>query len=101
MATLSSILAWRIPGTEEPGGLLSMGSHRVRHDEVTWQQQQSMRSQSCTRLGNCTTMYKYKSPVLSLEKQLSIRMGTPHSQEILVIGWTQKSFMNLLYDHPN
>ena len=32
MATHSSVLAWRIPGTEEPGGLLSMGSHRVRHD---------------------------------------------------------------------
>ena len=32
MATHSSILAWRIPGTEEPGGLLSMGSHRVGHD---------------------------------------------------------------------
>ena len=32
MATHSSILAWRIPGTEEPVGLPSMGSHRVRHD---------------------------------------------------------------------
>ena len=32
MATHSSILAWRIPGTEEPSGLLSMESHRVRHD---------------------------------------------------------------------
>ena len=32
MATHSSILAWRIPGAVEPGGLLSMGSHRVRHD---------------------------------------------------------------------
>ena len=32
MATHSSILAWRIPGKEEPGGLPSMGSHRVRHD---------------------------------------------------------------------
>ena len=32
MATHSSILAWRTPGTEEPGGLLSMGSHRVGHD---------------------------------------------------------------------
>ena len=29
MATHSSVLAWRIPGTEEPGGLLSMGSHGV------------------------------------------------------------------------
>ena len=32
MATHSSILAWRIPWTEEPGGLQSMGSHRVRHN---------------------------------------------------------------------
>ena len=32
MATHSSILAWRIPGTREPGGLPSMGSHRVGHD---------------------------------------------------------------------
>ena len=32
MATHSSVLAWRIPGTGEPGGLLSMRSHRVRHD---------------------------------------------------------------------
>ena len=28
----SSVLAWRIPGTGEPGGLPSLGSHRVRHD---------------------------------------------------------------------
>ena len=32
MATHSSVLAWRIPGTEEPSELPSMGSHRVRHD---------------------------------------------------------------------
>ena len=32
MATHSSILAWRIPRTAEPGGLLSMGLHRVRHN---------------------------------------------------------------------
>ena len=32
MATHSTVLAWRIPGTGEPGGLPSMGSHRVRHD---------------------------------------------------------------------
>ena len=35
MATNSSILAWEIPWTEEPGGLQSMGSQRVRHDLVT------------------------------------------------------------------
>ena len=32
MATHSSILSWRIPGTGEPGGLPSMGSHRVTHN---------------------------------------------------------------------
>ena len=34
MATHSSVLAWRIPGTGEPGGLPSMGSHRVGHDLI-------------------------------------------------------------------
>ena len=38
MATHSSILAWRISQTEEPGGLQSMGSQRVAHDLVTEQQ---------------------------------------------------------------
>ena len=32
MATDSSVLAWRIPGTGEPGGLPSLGSHRVGHE---------------------------------------------------------------------
>ena len=32
MATHSSVLAWRIPGTGEPGGLLSLGLHRAGHD---------------------------------------------------------------------
>ena len=32
MATHASVLAWRIPGTGEPGGLPSLGSHRVGHD---------------------------------------------------------------------
>ena len=32
MATYSSVLAWRIPGMGEPGGLPSVGSHRVGHD---------------------------------------------------------------------
>ena len=41
MATHSSILAWKIPCTEELGGLQSMGSQRVRHDLATNQQQQS------------------------------------------------------------
>ena len=43
IATHSSILAWRIPWTEEPGGPQSMGSQRVGHDLVTKQQQLSIR----------------------------------------------------------
>ena len=39
MAAHSSVHAWRIPGRGEPGGLPSMGSHRVGHDEATSQQQ--------------------------------------------------------------
>ena len=35
MATHSSVLAWEIPWTEEPGGLQSMGSQRIRHDLAT------------------------------------------------------------------
>ena len=38
MATHSSILAWEIPWTEEPGGLQFLGMHRVRHDLATKQQ---------------------------------------------------------------
>ena len=41
MVTHSSILAWRIPWTEEPGQLQSMGLQRVGHDVVTKQQQQN------------------------------------------------------------
>ena len=37
MATHSSILAWRVPWTGEPGGLQSVGSQRVRHDLATTQ----------------------------------------------------------------
>ena len=40
MATYSSILAWRIPWTEEPSGLKSMGSQRIGHNLATKQQQQ-------------------------------------------------------------
>ena len=40
MATHSSILAWEIPWTEEPGGLQSLGLQKVEHESATKQQQQ-------------------------------------------------------------
>ena len=39
MATHSSILAWGIPGTEQPGGLQFLGTQRIRYDRVTKKQQ--------------------------------------------------------------
>ena len=42
MATHPSLLAWRIPWTEEPGGLRSMGSQRVRHHLATKQEHQTV-----------------------------------------------------------
>ena len=47
MATYSSIPVWRIPWTEEPGGLQSMGSQRVRHSWATEQQQSSYIYSAC------------------------------------------------------
>ena len=47
MATHSSVLAWKIPGTEEPGGLPSMGSHRVRRKQ---QQKHAKSLPSCSTL---------------------------------------------------
>ena len=44
MATPCSTLAWRIPWTEEPGGLQSLGSHRVGHNSATEHRERRMRS---------------------------------------------------------
>ena len=44
MATHSSVLAWRIPGKGEPGGLPSLGSHRVGHAEATSQPKEPTKS---------------------------------------------------------
>ena len=59
MAPHSSTLAWKIPWMEEPGGLLSMGSHESDTTEVIWQQQQ----QQVTFIyllcsGHCTSTFK-------------------------------------------
>ena len=50
MATHSSVLAWRIPGTGEPGGLPSMGSHRVGRDRSDLAAEAA--TQSCLTLGD-------------------------------------------------
>ena len=61
MATHPSILAWRIPWTEEPGGLQSLGLQRVRHDGAT---ESTRTHSSITDLGVCSHLIL--SPPLSL-----------------------------------
>ena len=54
MATHSSVLAWRIPGTGKPGGLPSMGSHRVGHD---WSNLAAAAAAAYTK--KCTHVYTH------------------------------------------
>ena len=59
MATHSSILAWEIPWTEEPSGLQSMGSQRVRHDLVTKQQQRDVSCHFQEKVGYKNILQKF------------------------------------------
>ena len=68
MATHSSILAWRIPWTEEPGGLQSMGSQRVRHD---WAAKYSM-SCVCMYIVTCIYGLSYILCVIHMASQLYV-----------------------------
>ena len=73
MATHSSVLAWRIPGTGEPGGLPSMGSHRVGHDWSDLAAEDRRKKKTTTTCDQCISMWKirgragprgeFKSPV--------------------------------------
>ena len=67
MATHSSVLAWRIPGMGEPGGLPSMGLHRVGHDRSDLAAATLLISGGLSRLvcGNLVCMFPVESPVSS------------------------------------
>ena len=65
MATHSSILAWEIPWTEEPGGLQSMGSQGVRHNLVT-KQQEPLYMKSTVFSYTALSYFLYKFSVRSL-----------------------------------
>ena len=64
MATRSSILAWEIPCTEEPGGLQSMGVTRVGHDLVTKQPPGPLVENGCA-------LFPFPSPFHSMHSILS------------------------------
>ena len=91
MATHSSVLAWRIPGTGEPGGLPSMGSHRVGHDWRDLAADGYTRKNWCPGEGvgwtygaksNCPPLWWYHTPTRSNESNaltlcFSIRLASP------------------------
>ena len=75
MATHSSILAWRIPRTEESGGVQSMGSQRVGHNLVTKQQQLDIRQ--CASTG-CTRKWEEMQRWTKCSSLPQIQLDLPH-----------------------
>ena len=71
VATLASILAWRIPRTEEPGGLQSMGSQRVGHD----------RNDLAAGLND-----RISSSPTSDQRQVPVQLNTPTPQHPSEVG---------------
>ena len=71
VATLASILAWRIPQTEEPGGLQSMGSQRVGHD----------RNDLAAGLND-----RISSSPTSDQRQVPVQLNTPTPQHPSEVG---------------
>ena len=93
MAAHSSVLAWRIPGTGEPGGLPSMGSHRVGHDwatELNWTELNDLNM--CRRLYTWTSQdgqqwnqidyilcsQRWRSSIQSTKTRLGVDCGSEH-----------------------
>ena len=71
MATHSNILAWRIPWTEEPGGLQSIGSQRVRHDWSDLSQNSTAQVRETKNLRYSTMYWKTKERPLITNGELS------------------------------
>ena len=88
MATHSSVLAWRIPGTEEPGGLLSMGSHGVGHD---WSDLAAAHPHMTTGKTVALTRQTFVDKVMSLLLNMLSRLVIaflPRSK-CLLLSWLQ------------
>ena len=80
MATHSSVLAWRILGTGEPGGLPSMGSHRVRHD---WSDSAATADSSAGKESTCNA----GDPVQFLGQEDPLEKGEATHSSILGLPW--------------
>ena len=104
MATYSSVLAWRVPWTEEPGGLQSMGSHRVGHDwgdlaaAATFLMVQLSHSYMTTGKIIALTLQTFVSKMMSLLFNILSRFVIafhPRSKSLLIL-WLQSLSMVIL-----
>ena len=89
MATHSSVLAWRIPWTEEPGGLQSMGSQRVGYTLRTKQQQQNI-TQTVTASVLAMLFHSCASPAPQQSQHQWSRQSFPLSGTTTVISEAPK-----------
>ena len=88
MATHSSVLAWRIPGTAEPGGLPSMESHRIRHDWSDLAAAAAMDTQKWNLRDN-TTVHEKMLNITSLRE-----MQLKPQWEIFASRWQSRKTLN-------
>ena len=86
MATHSSILAWKIPWTEEPGGLQSKGLQRVKHDWVTGhQQQQAFNIRHSAQAHQYTNAHTQIHTYSSLTWDFGCKLQNQHESDDLLI----------------
>ena len=100
MATHSSILAWKIPWTEEPGRLQSMGSQRVGHDWVTELNWTELNDQGCLMLPlACLNLGQVSSSLASFF-DLSVLKAFPHlkCKSLPGFDWFYKQGMSFSRD---
>ena len=92
MATHSSILAWRILWTEEPGGLQSMGSQRVRHDWVT----------KLPHILKCSPSFSAQWNYPGIFKKILCLAHSPRHSDFIGLGYDLSSrFFKNFVDHSN
>ena len=96
MATHSSVLAWRIPETGEPGGLLSMGSHRVRHN---WSDLAAAAAAVIWEYIHSPNIYSRELGIRNLDLSMQMRkyiMGSRHWHgETSLVSFLEFSTLNL------
>ena len=92
MATHSSVLAWRIPGMGQTGGLPSMGSHRVGHDgsdltaaaAKTVKERKKVKSLSCVRLFATPRTVAYQAPPFMAFSRQEYWSGLPFPSPVFL-----------------